>query len=83
MQSFQVYVLEYLTFFDDAMSPECNDYSWAYWSSTPKLDQRLRQKLNDMTRSVNKVIKAAATELEKMGVIYVWHPRRLQRPPLL
>jgi len=72
VQSFQVYVLEYLTFFDDAMSPECNAYSWAYWgSNTPKLDQALRQKLNDMTRSVNKVIKAAAAELEKMGVIYV------------
>jgi len=75
IQSFQVYVLEYLTFFDDAMSPECNDYTWAYWGSwiseQPPLDVALRTKLNDMTRKVNAVIKAAATELQRVGVIYV------------
>jgi hypothetical protein len=26
-ESFQVFVLEYLTFFSDAMGPECNNYT--------------------------------------------------------
>lgn len=74
-ESFQTFVLEYITFFDDAMSPECNDYTWAYWppfiSNQPKLTKELREKLNDFTRKVNKVIKDAAKNLEQMGVIYV------------
>lgn len=73
-ESFQVFVLEYLTFFDDGMSPECNDYSWAYWpwfTDQPLLTQTLRQQLNDKTRQVNALIKAAAKDLERMGVIYV------------
>ena len=67
-QSFQAYILEYITFFDDDMSPECNDYTWAvwadWWSDQPLLTVALRQKLNDMTRKVNAVIKAAVTELQ-------------------
>ncbi|RFU25757.1 hypothetical protein B7463_g10581, partial [Scytalidium lignicola] len=57
------------------MSPECNDYTWAYWNSfiseQPLLDVALRTQLNDMTTQVNAVIKAAAVELERMGVIFV------------
>ncbi|KAE8135882.1 SGNH hydrolase-type esterase domain-containing protein [Aspergillus pseudotamarii] len=74
-ESFQVYVLEYLTFFDDALDPVCNDYTWAYFPSwmtdQPPLTQELRKQLNDMTRKVNAVIKAAAQDLQRMGIIYV------------
>lgn len=72
-ESFQTFVLEYITFFDDAMSPECNEYTWTYWGwySTPKLDKPLRERLNDLTLKVNKVIKDAAKDLERMGVIFI------------
>ncbi|GFF45912.1 zinc-regulated transporter 1 [Aspergillus udagawae] len=55
------------------MSPECNDYSWVYWSWTeqPRLTQALRKEQNDKSRKVNEVIKAAARDLETMGVMHV------------
>jgi hypothetical protein len=69
-ESFQVFVLEYVSFF--AMGPECNDYSWSYWGwSTPKLSQKLRQDLNDLVHMVNAAVKAAAEDLKRIGVIYV------------
>ena len=74
-ESFQVFVLEYLTFSDDALDPVCNDYTWAYFppwmTDQPPLTQELRQQLNDMTHKVNAVIKAAAQDLQRMGVVYV------------
>lgn len=71
-ESFQVFILEYLTFFDDAMSPECNEYSWGYWPwRQPKLTADLRRRLNSLTRRVNAVIKEAAEDLKMMGVIFV------------
>ncbi|RAK79429.1 uncharacterized protein BO72DRAFT_494290 [Aspergillus fijiensis CBS 313.89] len=74
-ESFQVFALEYFTFFDDALNPICNNYTWAYFPSwmtdQPPLTQELRQQLNDMTRKVNAVIKPAAQDLQRMGVIYV------------
>jgi hypothetical protein len=67
---FQVFVLEYVTFF--RTGAECNDYSWSYFGwSTPKLSLALRQQLNDMVLKVNAAIKAAAEDLRRMGVIYV------------
>ncbi|KAL3429451.1 Spherulation-specific family 4-domain-containing protein [Aspergillus tetrazonus] len=69
-ESFQVFVLEYVTFF--GTGAECNDYSWSYFGwSTPKLSLALRQQLNDMVLKVNAAIKAAAEDLRRMGVIYV------------
>ncbi|KAL4874381.1 Spherulation-specific family 4-domain-containing protein [Aspergillus karnatakaensis] len=73
IESFQVFILEYITFFDDAMSPECDKYSWAFWwwQSNPKLTRALREQLNDKVRQVNAAIKAAAEELAPMGVFFV------------
>ncbi|RMZ84469.1 hypothetical protein DV738_g785, partial [Chaetothyriales sp. CBS 135597] len=73
--SFQVYVLEYPTFFSDAMSPECDSYTWTVWSylfsGRLRLTTSLRTTLNDLIRKLNGVIKDAAQYLEPMGVIYV------------
>jgi hypothetical protein len=72
-ESFQVFVLEYLTFFSDAMGPECNDYTWCYWPFCrgPKLTEDLRKRLNKLVREANEAIKRAAEPLKSMGVIYV------------
>jgi hypothetical protein len=74
-ESFQVFVLEYVTFF--GMGPECNDYTWSvwpgWWSEQPKLTLELRQKLNDKVRQVNAAIKAAAEDLKGMEwASYMW-----------
>ncbi|KAM4066417.1 GDSL-like lipase/Acylhydrolase family protein [Hirsutella rhossiliensis] len=70
-EGFQVYVLSYVTFFND-VNPECDEISWNYWSwSEPKLTTQLRRQLNGLTTKVNELIKAAAKELEPMGVIFV------------
>ncbi|KAL2856115.1 SGNH hydrolase-type esterase domain-containing protein [Aspergillus pseudodeflectus] len=72
-ESFQVFVLEYLTFFSDAMGPECNDYTWCTWPfcTGPKLTEDLRKRLNKLVREANEAIKRAAEPLKRMGVIYV------------
>lgn len=70
-ESFQVYVLSYITFFND-VNTECDSISWFYWwGNEPKLTTQLRKQLNDLTRQVNAEIKAAAADLERMGVIFV------------
>ncbi|KAF2813236.1 uncharacterized protein BDZ99DRAFT_517511 [Mytilinidion resinicola] len=71
-ESFQVYVLSYITFFNK-VTTACNKFSWAYWwwMTTPKLTTDLRKQLNGFTRAVNAVIKAAAQDLERMGVIFI------------
>ncbi|KAL9106463.1 MAG: hypothetical protein Q9227_008494 [Pyrenula ochraceoflavens] len=70
-ENFQVYVLSYLTFFNDVTTP-CNDFSWNYWGwSTPKLTTDLRKQLNDLTVAVNGELKKAADDLKSMGVILI------------
>lgn len=70
-ESFQVFVPGYVTFFNEE-NPECDDISWSYFRwGDPKLTRKLRKQLNDLTRNVNKVIKDAANDLERMGVIFV------------
>lgn len=70
-ENFQVYVLSYITFFNEVTKP-CNDFSWNFWGwSTPKLTTDLRKQLNDLTRSVNAELKAAAEDLKRMGVILI------------
>lgn len=66
--------MEYITFFDDALDPVCNDYTWAYWSwgtEKPKLTADLRKRLNELTTKVNAEVKKAAEYLEAMGVFFV------------
>ncbi|KAF1836712.1 hypothetical protein BDW02DRAFT_628580 [Decorospora gaudefroyi] len=71
-ESFQVYVLGYITFFNEE-ERACDEFSWAWWPwmTTPKLTRELRKKLNDKTRQVNDVVKKAVKDLESMGVIFV------------
>lgn len=71
-QSFQVYVLSYVTFFND-VNTECDSVSWNVWPwlSKPTFTTQLREQLNSLTRQVNDVIRAAAQDLERMGVIFV------------
>ncbi|OCK98794.1 uncharacterized protein K441DRAFT_654161 [Cenococcum geophilum 1.58] len=70
-ENFQVYVLSYITFFNE-VTTACNEFSWNYWGwNTPKLTTDLRKQLNGLTRSVNAELKAAAQDLERMGVILI------------
>ncbi len=70
-QNFQVYLLPYITFFNEKTTP-CNDFSWNYWGwSTPKLTTDLRKQLNALTRSFNAELKKAAKDLKPMGVILI------------
>jgi hypothetical protein len=68
-----VFVFEYLTFFSDAMGPECNDYTWCVWPfyTGPKLKEDLRKKLNTLVRKANAAIKRAAEDLRRIGMIYI------------
>ncbi|KAK2603441.1 hypothetical protein QQS21_004392 [Conoideocrella luteorostrata] len=59
-ESFQVYIPEYVTFFSDDMGSKCDDYSWGTLWVHPKLTVRLRERLNEFTRRVNKIIKDTA-----------------------
>ncbi|KAF2804127.1 uncharacterized protein BDZ99DRAFT_502918 [Mytilinidion resinicola] len=71
-ESFQVYVLSYITFFNEETTA-CDKFTWAYWwwMSNPKLTRDLRKQLNGFVRAVNAVIKAAAQDLERIGVIFI------------
>ena len=70
IQSFQVYVTSYMTFFNQD-NTDCNGISWGYWPfSKPMLTVALRTQLNGLVTRVNSAIEAAAHELENMGVIY-------------
>ncbi|KAI0114007.1 SGNH hydrolase [Nemania sp. FL0031] len=71
-ESFQVYVLTYITFFND-VDTQCDNICWGYWwwMSNPKLTTQLRQQLNSLTTQVNAIVKAVAQDLERMGVIFV------------
>ena len=70
-ENFQVYVTSYISFFNHD-DPKCNEISWSYWGwSEPKLTTDLRRRLNDLTTQVNQVIKLAAEDLQRMGVIYI------------
>ncbi|RYP22868.1 hypothetical protein DL765_001464 [Monosporascus sp. GIB2] len=70
-ESFQVYVPSYITFFNEA-NTECDSISWSLWPWRRSwLTTQLRQQLNRLTTQVNAVIKAAAEDLERMGVIFV------------
>ncbi|KAL9618329.1 MAG: hypothetical protein Q9160_006911 [Pyrenula sp. 1 TL-2023] len=69
--NFQVYVLDYITFFNEVTTP-CNDFSWNYWYwNTPKLTTDLRKRFNKLTRGVNAELKKAAEDLKALGVILV------------
>ena len=69
-ESFQVYISEYIPFFNETTTP-CNDYSWGWWSSDHKLTQDLRKRMNSLTTQVNSVIQDAANGMERLGVIFV------------
>ncbi|KAJ8128593.1 hypothetical protein O1611_g5044 [Lasiodiplodia mahajangana] len=71
-ESFQVYVLTYITFFND-VDTQCDSICWGYWwwMSNPKLTTTLREQFNSLTTQVNAIVKAVAQDLERMGVIFV------------
>ncbi|RYP58959.1 hypothetical protein DL769_008738 [Monosporascus sp. CRB-8-3] len=70
-ESFQVYVPSYITFFNE-VNTECDSIFWSLWPwRRSRLTTQLRQQLNRLTTQVNAVIKAAAEDLERMGVIFV------------
>ena len=70
IQSFQVYVTSYVTFFNQD-NTDCNGISWGFWLwDKPMLTVALRTQLNGLVTRVNSAIQAAAHELENMGVIY-------------
>ncbi|KAL4767248.1 hypothetical protein BDW60DRAFT_220679 [Aspergillus nidulans var. acristatus] len=72
-ESFQVFVLKYLTFFSNAMGPECNNYTCCVWPFCrgPKLKEDLYKKLNTLVCKANAAIKGAAEDLKGMGMIYI------------
>lgn len=74
-ESFQVFVLGYLTFFN-VDNPECDSVCWNPWpwKSEPKLRMPLRRRLNDLAVRVSEQIRLAAQDLERMGVIFVPGP---------
>ncbi len=71
MESFQVYVLSYITFFNE-VATGCNDISWGtWWWDKQKFTIDIRKQLNALTRSVNEQLRLAAKDLEGMGVIFI------------
>ena len=71
MDSFQVYILPYMSFWNEEATG-CDEMTWGYpWSSKPKLTRDLRKQLNGFARAVNDVIKAAVKDLEYQGAIMV------------
>ena len=76
-QSFQLYVLPYIDFFNaDDNNFECDKIDWRYWSlgdATP-LTLTLRRQLNELSQLVGGVIKKEAETLADLGVIFVGDP---------
>ncbi|KAK4452235.1 SGNH hydrolase-type esterase domain-containing protein [Podospora aff. communis PSN243] len=73
-QSFQLYVLPYIDFFNaDDGNTACDTVDWRFWwfvDACP-LTLTLRRQLNELSQLVNGVIKKEAENLVDMGVIYV------------
>lgn len=70
-ESFQVYALEYINFFNDE-NPECDKISWGFWPwSLVPLTTQLRKQLNQMTLKVNQELRKAAEDLAPMGVVFI------------
>ncbi|KAK4496239.1 hypothetical protein PRZ48_012219 [Zasmidium cellare] len=70
-ESFQVYIAGYVQFWNDD-DPGCNDVSFSYWGfSTPKLTTTLRHRMNTLVDQLNDKIKAVASQMSGLGVIYV------------
>lgn len=72
-ESFQVYVPEYISFFNHD-NPECDHVDWHFFpilGDKAPLTRDLRRKLNGLVEQVNGVLRRAAKSLEHMGVIYV------------
>lgn len=70
-EEFQVFVLSYITFFNE-QDTGCDTISWGVWFyDKPKLTTTLRKQLNALTTAVNAEIKKAAQDLERMGVFFV------------
>ncbi|KAK3314056.1 SGNH hydrolase-type esterase domain-containing protein [Apodospora peruviana] len=72
-EAFQLYVPGYISFFNHD-NPECDKVDWHYWTrlgDKVPLTVDLRKKLNHFVDEVNDIIKAAADELSKIGVIFV------------
>lgn len=70
-KSFQVYIPEYVPFFDETTT-NCDDLSMGYFRiDRPKLTQALRARMNDLVNQVNGVIKEVVTENVRGGVFFV------------
>jgi hypothetical protein len=72
-EEFQVFVLSYITFFND-QDAGCDKISWNVWRwpwSKEKLTTSLRRQLNALTTAVNSEIRKAAQDLAGMGVFFV------------
>jgi hypothetical protein len=70
-EEFQVFVLSYVTFFND-QDTGCDKISWGVYPwSKAKLTTSLRQQLNALTTAVNSEIRKAAHDLAGMGVFFV------------
>ncbi|KAK3325221.1 SGNH hydrolase-type esterase domain-containing protein [Apodospora peruviana] len=76
-QSFQLYVLPYINFFNaDEGNVACDTVDWRYWSlgDAAPLTLELRKQLNELAQLVNGVIKKEAENLVDLGVIFVGDP---------
>ncbi|KAM7215674.1 SGNH hydrolase-type esterase domain containing protein [Rhypophila decipiens] len=72
-EAFQLYVPGYIAFFNHD-NPECDSVDWKWWThlgDPVPLTVDLRKRLNQLVEEVNTLIKDAASDLGRMGVIFV------------
>lgn len=70
-ESFQVYISEYVPFFDADTLP-CDEFSWEWFPPYNNyLTRDLRYRVNELVYQLNGEIEGAASDLHSMGVIFV------------
>ncbi|KAK2781336.1 hypothetical protein FQN53_000614 [Emmonsiellopsis sp. PD_33] len=74
---FRIMALGYSPFFDEALTEDCNNQSFGFWSmSKPKLTVQLRRQLNDISAHLNNRIAGIIKDRADEKVIWVnWAPK--------